>query len=95
MERTEVKKMAQLARVEISQKEEKGLENDFQKVLNYVGQIQEVSEFIDASSDTAAGEHRNVTRSDERDPSDDKDGIIKQFPEKQKGYLAVKRILEQ
>ena len=91
----EVEYISQLARVELSEKEELSLKKDFQGILEYINQIQSVSELIDASTDTTTGELRNIYREDipVKDPSSKE--VVGLFPKTEQGYLVVKKVLEQ
>lgn len=79
----------------LSSEEKTLFENEFKKILDYINQIQEVSGFIDASTDTAVGEVHNVTREDVTSSSNSRKEIIDLFPEKQDNYLSVKKVIEQ
>ena len=95
MKKEEVKHMTQLARMNLSSEENTLFENEFKKIIDYISQIQGVSDFIDASTDTKVGEVYNVTREDTPLFDSSREEIIGLFPKKQNDYLSVKKVIEQ
>lgn len=88
----DIKKLAQLARIHLSEKEEKSLEKDLQNILAYVEKLKEV-DISNVPEMTHAVETRNVFREDDLEK---KDYILLrgQFPEEEKGYLKVKAVFD-
>ncbi len=95
MKREEIKHVAELSRIELTPEEEIALEADFKKILSYIDQIQEVSGFVDATTDTTVGELRNVTRNDKAEDVLPSKEVTELFPKIESGYLAVKKVLQQ
>ena len=93
MKKQEVKKVSDLARIELSDLEETIIGNEFKKIVDYMNKIQEVSAFIDASEDTYVNKQRNITDEDvvENDFSIEK--VTKLFPEIEESCLKVKKVI--
>jgi len=103
----EIKKLANLARIDMTESEMKEIAKDFDAILSYVGQVQEVSKLTSArqlAHPTGGGlaEKKpedyslcNVMREDvvtnKRGEYSEK--IIAEMPDTQDGYLKVKQIL--
>lgn len=93
MKEEEIKKLSELARIEISPEERQKLSKDITKILAYVDQIKEVS--VGEEAFTVAGDNRNVLRED-KDPHESgaySKEIIEEMPDSEDGYLKVKKIL--
>ena len=91
----EIEHISQLARLELSKEEELSLKKDFQGILEYINQIQSVTEFIDATTDTTTGELRNIYREDTPVKDHSSREVVGLFPKTEQGYLVVKKVLEQ
>lgn len=90
MDIRDVEKLAELARIELSEDEKAPMLEDMQSILAYVKVIESV-EIEDIQGDYAL---HNAWREDtitERDFS--KESIVDQFPAKQDNFLKVKKIL--
>ncbi len=94
MKKEEIEYTKQLSRIGLSSEEKELFEGEFKKILGYIDKIQEVSDFIDASTDTKVGDTYNVTREDVVLNFDSKEKLIELFPEKQENYLSVKKVIE-
>ncbi|MBN2093787.1 MAG: Asp-tRNA(Asn)/Glu-tRNA(Gln) amidotransferase subunit GatC [Candidatus Zambryskibacteria bacterium] len=89
----DIKKLADLARIEMTEKEIEKLSTEIDDILDYIGQI---SHFTKASRDEFdENQIRNVMREDESDPEkpDSREELIGEFPEREGDYLKVKKIL--
>ncbi len=98
MKLEEIKKLADLARIDMSQEEMEGMAKDFDPILAYVSQVQEALKSSENISDAKKPEDyllHNVMRDDvatnERGKYTEK--ILSNAPEVQDGYLKVKKIL--
>jgi aspartyl/glutamyl-tRNA(Asn/Gln) amidotransferase C subunit len=98
MELANIQKLADLARIDMSEEEMKEVAKDFDSILAYVSQIQEFSksnnsELVDYNQDNYF--LNNVTREDVATNTKDQysQKIINEFPDKQDRYLKVKQIL--
>ena len=102
MEIKDVENLAELVRIELTEKEKKELLSDMDSILGYVKQIEEVkvparnASHSDAGGEDVKSEYdiTNVWSEDDLVSRDfSKDLIIGQFPDAQDGYLKVKKIL--
>ena len=91
----EIKKLAELARINLSEKEETALASDLRKILDYIEKLKEV-DISNVPEMTHAIEQKNVFRKDETvwDEQKNKDLLTGQFPDEERGYLKVKGVFE-
>lgn len=100
MQIEEIKKLANLARIDMTESEMEGIAKDFGSILAYVGQVQEVSKL------TSVGQYFDLKRPEDyslhnvirEDIATNKRGefsekIIAEMPDTQDGFLKVKQIL--
>lgn len=89
----DIKKLAKLARLEIPPEEEKHLVGEVDSILEYVNQVQEVSDIEARELDTKA--LQNVMREDgtPHEKSEFKDDILGEASQKDNGYVKVRKIL--
>lgn len=86
----DVEKLADLARLELSDDEKTSLLKDFDSILAYVDMIRSA----DTDAKRSTPELYNVWREDApRDRQFSHDLVVGQFPEQQDGFLKVKKIL--
>ncbi|OGZ33381.1 MAG: asparaginyl/glutamyl-tRNA amidotransferase subunit C [Candidatus Portnoybacteria bacterium RBG_13_41_18] len=93
----DVKHIAKLARLGITEEEEKKFEKDLSAILEFVAKLNEVNtEGVEPTAQVTGT--TNVLREDEINQLSQsesvKEGILKNAPQKEKGYFKVKRILE-
>lgn len=97
MKLEEIKKLANLARIEMSEEELKDIAHDFEPILAYVDQIKEAAKLIpnDKQEKDPRHEIRNVMREDiaTNNPGEYADKIIEEMPDSENRYLKVKQIL--
>jgi len=98
MELEDIKKLADLARVEMSDEEMIGLAKDFDAILAYVGQVQEVSKLKNTQPLHDNSDNyflQNVMREDvvTNDGGEYTKKILDNAPDTQDDYLKVKQIL--
>lgn len=98
MNMEEIKKLAVLSRIDMSEEEMEEIAKDFGPILDYVSQVQEASKLIDEKFEDKKPENyflHNVIRDDvvtnERGEYTEK--VLEEMPDKQDGYLKVKQIL--
>jgi aspartyl-tRNA(Asn)/glutamyl-tRNA(Gln) amidotransferase subunit C len=86
----DVESLAELARIDLTEKEKESLLHDFASILAYVDTIKSVEvKDVKESHDLY-----NAWREDVEDHKDfSRDLILEQFPESQDGFLKVKKIL--
>ncbi|MBP6060736.1 MAG: Asp-tRNA(Asn)/Glu-tRNA(Gln) amidotransferase subunit GatC [Candidatus Pacebacteria bacterium] len=87
----DVEKLAELAKLELSQAEKESILHDMEGILGYVKQVEEV----EVGDMQASNLHYNSWREDV--PAEAKNFspelIVKQFPAAKDGFLKVKKIL--
>lgn len=90
MEIKDVEKLAELAKIELTEEEKVKIIKDMEGILDYVKQIQEVEvEDVDVEY-----EHKNIWREDmEEDRDFSLDIITSQFPSSKDGFVKVKKII--
>ncbi len=90
-----IKKLAQMARIDMDEKEMKEIGDSFGPILSYVGQIQEVSDTIDTKHQEVTNQPINIFRDDvvTNKVGEYTDKILKQAPAIEDGFLKVKQIL--
>lgn len=89
----EIKKLAELARIEIKEEELKSLRAEIDSILDYVGQVKSVAG--ERGDKVEIGPLYNVMREDEN-PNESgayTKAIFSEAPAMQDGYLKVKKIL--
>jgi aspartyl-tRNA(Asn)/glutamyl-tRNA(Gln) amidotransferase subunit C len=88
----EVRKLAALARIEVSDSEVDKFAQEFESILSYVGKIEAL--VVAGIKDTHPGV-RNVMRKDEHphEPGVHTKKLVAQFPESDGDYLKVKQII--
>lgn len=88
----DIKKLAEMARIHLTESEEKNLAEDLKNILGYIEKLKEV-DISNVPEMTHAVEEKNVFRKDE--PQDRKFVLLtEQFPEEEKGFLKVKGVFE-
>jgi len=90
MDIRDIEKLADLAKIELTNKEKDSLLKDLDGVLNYVKQI----ESVEVQDIQPEYQNKNVWREDEIKSSVfSRDLIINQFPDSQDNFVKVKKIL--
>lgn len=87
----EIRHIAALARIGLNSKEVEKYQKDLSAVLDYFEKLQE----LDTEKVKPIGHitgHKNVMREDKADYFEEKDKIIKQFPDKKDHYAKVKSV---
>ncbi len=92
MELKDIEKLAELARIEMSQEEKEKILKDMDGILGFVNQIQEAKVDI---TEREAGEVRNIMREDENPHESGKytEEILAEVPKVRDNYVEVKKIL--
>lgn len=88
----DVERLAELARLELSEKEAAQFREELSSILAYVGQVQEAST---DGPDTLAGDVENVFREDEISHAggEHSERLLEEAPDTQDGYVKVNKIL--
>lgn len=94
MNQEEVKHLATLARIELSDKEIAVFTDEISAVLDYVSQIKDIVG-DNATSEKKVGPVHNVFRKDEvtNTPNQYTEDILNEMPEKEGRFMVVKKIL--
>ncbi len=92
MQLDDIKKLAERARIDMKQDELADIAKDFDSILAYVGQVQELSELSDTEPDYIL---ENIMRDDIviNVAGSYTDKILREMPDTQDGFLKVKQIL--
>lgn len=102
MQTEDVKKLADLARIDMSEEEMKEVAKDFDSILAYVGQVKEASSLILSEEGQAEkGKNKedhflyNVTREDiaTNKSGEYRENILANVPETEEGFVKVKQIM--
>jgi aspartyl-tRNA(Asn)/glutamyl-tRNA(Gln) amidotransferase subunit C len=93
MTNVDIKHLANLARLELTEDEVTAYESDFESILEYIDQLKDV----DISDDTpieGAG-MRNVFREDKDEVASgvNKEALLAEAPKTRNGYIEVQKIL--
>lgn len=89
----EVAHIAHLARLKLSKSEEEMFSEQLAKILEYVGQLNELD--LSGVSPTAQSIGlKNIMRKDVLDEFDDKEAILKNAPNCSGNYFKVKKVIE-
>ncbi len=93
MKPEDVKKLADLSRVELSEQDLQKMPGEIDSILGYIKKINEVAASSEESVIESAGT-RNVTRTDEFNGGfSNAKSLVDSAPNSQDGYLKVKKIL--
>jgi len=91
--REDVLKLAQLAKLELTEEEQKKFLSEISEILGYVEQLQSV-EVDDLEPTYQVNGLSNVSRKDEiRDYGIDRQALLKNLPAEENGQIKVKRVL--
>ncbi|MDI6821192.1 MAG: Asp-tRNA(Asn)/Glu-tRNA(Gln) amidotransferase subunit GatC [Patescibacteria group bacterium] len=89
----DLENLAELARIELKESEEKKLLKDLESILKHFDELKEANT-KKVKPMTGGTFLENIFRSDESLSRLDPDGAIKQFPEKTRGFLKVPPVFE-
>lgn len=89
MQTDDIKKLATLARIDMTESEMEDLKKDFDSILGYIDQIRSV----DVPESDFVSDVRNIGRVDEATPFAGRENIIKQFPDNDGDALKVPSVL--
>jgi aspartyl-tRNA(Asn)/glutamyl-tRNA(Gln) amidotransferase subunit C len=92
---TEIEKLANLARIKLDESEKPALTKEIDSILTYIDQIKAATVDIDFSP--IPGAVHNVFRDDVSHviSSGDREGILKEAPDREGDFIAVKKIIAQ
>jgi aspartyl-tRNA(Asn)/glutamyl-tRNA(Gln) amidotransferase subunit C len=91
----ELEKLAQLARIKLTDDDKSSLLKEFDSILNYVDQLKKVE--VTMSAESRVGAVKNVMREDVvKDTSpEDRERLLKEAPKRVGDFIAVKKIIAQ
>ncbi len=92
---TDLEKLANLARIKLTDKDKKSLVKEFDSILGYVDQLKKVDVSLDAEG--RVGAVRNVARADipEQVSAEDRERLLNEAPHREGDFIAVKKIIAQ
>jgi aspartyl-tRNA(Asn)/glutamyl-tRNA(Gln) amidotransferase subunit C len=93
IDRDQVHKVANLARLEMTAEEEEQLTAQMSSILEYFQQLSEL-DTTDVPPTTRAIDVSNVTRPDELRPYPDREAILKEAPDQDGDFFKVPKILQ-
>lgn len=88
----QVRKVASLARLELTSEEEQQFTGQLNSILDYVQQLDEL-DTQDVPPTTRAIEVSNITRPDKLEPFADRAEILESAPEREEDFFKVPKIL--
>lgn len=91
MEINDIKKLGELAKIEIKPEEIESFKKDFESILGYIKQI----ESVDLGDVSPVYQTENVTREDvaKNTPGEFSDDLLSSAPNTENGFIKVKKIL--
>ena len=92
IDREEVRKVANLARLNITEAEEAEFTTQLNSILEYFDQLSEL-DTTDVKPTTRAIETSNITREDRITPFPDKEELLNAAPEQQGDFFRVPKII--
>ena len=92
IDREQVKKVAHLARLDITSEEEEQFTTQLNSILDYFEQLSEL-DTENVPPTTRAIEVSNIARSDELEPFPNKDALLASAPEQEGQYFRVPKIM--
>jgi len=92
IDRAEVKKVANLARLNITAEEEEAFTTQLNSILDYFDQLSEL-DTTDVPPTTRAIETSNITRADKLTPFPNKEELLNAAPEQQGDFFRVPKII--
>ena len=92
IDREQVKKVANLARLDITPEEEEQFTTQLNSILDYFDQLSEL-DTDDVAPTTRAIETSNITRPDQLQPFTDRQALLDCAPEQEGDYFRVPKIM--
>ena len=92
IDREQVRKVAHLARLELTEAEEEQFTRELGSILEYVEQLQEL-DTENVPPTTRAIDVSNITRADKLEPYPDREALLDNAPEQDGDYFKVPKIL--
>jgi aspartyl-tRNA(Asn)/glutamyl-tRNA(Gln) amidotransferase subunit C len=92
LDQEQVKKVAHLARLELTEAEEQKFVGQLSDILSYFEQLSEL-DTDDVPPTTRAIDTSNITRPDENQPYSDREALLGQAPDQEGDFFKVPQIL--
>ncbi|MGB3404882.1 MAG: Asp-tRNA(Asn)/Glu-tRNA(Gln) amidotransferase subunit GatC [Microcoleaceae cyanobacterium] len=92
IDREQVRKVAHLARLELTEAEEEQFTRELGSILEYVEQLQEL-DTENVPPTTRAIDVSNITRNDQLEPFPNRESLLDNAPEQDGDYFKVPKIL--
>ena len=92
LSKEEVKKVANLARLHITEKEEEEFAPQLNAILDYFEQLKEL-DTENVQPTTRAIELSNITREDKQKTYEDRESLLNSAPEREEDFFRVPKIL--
>ncbi|MGI0483745.1 Asp-tRNA(Asn)/Glu-tRNA(Gln) amidotransferase subunit GatC [Geminocystis sp. CENA526] len=92
LSKEEVKKVANLARLQITEKEEEEFAPQLNAILDYFEQLKEL-DTDNVAPTTRAIEVSNITRTDTKKTYEDRESLLNSAPEREEDFFRVPKIL--
>ncbi len=91
----EIEKLATLARIKLDDSEKQEMTKEIDSILTYVDEIKKAT--VDMDVRPSVGAIRNVFREDVAITTslEDREAILKEAPDREGDFVAVKKIIEQ
>jgi aspartyl-tRNA(Asn)/glutamyl-tRNA(Gln) amidotransferase subunit C len=93
IDREQVRKVANLARLEMAAAEEEQMTAQLSSILEYFQQLSEL-DTTDVPPTTRAIDVSNITRPDELQPYPDREALLREAPEQDGDFFKVPQILQ-
>lgn len=90
----EVEHIARLARIELNEKEKAKFEKELSSILEFVSQLQEVDTSKTKPLSQVTG-LENILEEDNIEKCPKREDLLKNVPEKQNGFIKVKKVFEE
>lgn len=87
----DVEKIAELAKIKLSDEEKETLTRDFEKIINWVGELSSINT---ENCQPFIFEYATKLRDDTPIDFKNKDAIIKNFPEREFDFVKVKKVID-
>lgn len=91
--KSDIEKMAQLSRLELTDEEKEKFAGQFSDILGYVEELSEIDDQNIEPIDHITG-LKNISREDKVINSCDRETMLKNAPEEQDGFIKTKSILK-
>ena len=91
----EIKHLATLSRIKITDEDTVSLVKEFEGILGYIDQLKKVE--VSTDTEGRVGMVKNVTRDDSARtiPSFDREALLNEAPDREGDFIAVKKIIAQ